>query len=102
MSLENIVTDQLRNAVASMVVSGAKSLARHNKRAAEMLGKIEGFGKRVQEHNNFLDDLIAVIKPALHLAHDILEHFFPSYMHIIDWVCDLVKEIGADLMGAAI
>lgn len=99
MSLETIVTDQLRDAVASMIVSGAKSLARHNKRAAELLDKVEGFGKRVQEHNNFLDDLIAVIKPVLHLAHDVLEKFFPSYMHVIDWVCELVKEVGEELIA---
>ena len=99
MSLETIVTDQLRDAVASMVVSGAKSLARHNKRAAELLSRVEGFGKQIQEHNNFLDDLIAVIKPVLHLAHDILEKFFPTYMHIIDWVCELIKEVGEELIA---
>lgn len=99
MSLETIVTDQLRDAVASMIVSGAKSLARHNKRAAELLSKVEGFNAKIQEHNNFLDDLIAVMKPILHLAHDVLAKFFPSYMHIIDWVCDLVKEVGEELIA---
>ena len=99
MSLETIVTDQLRDAVASMIVSGAKSLARHNKRAAEMLSKVEGFNAKIQEHNNFLDDLIAVMKPVLHLAHDVLAKFIPSYMHIIDWVCELVTEVGEKIIA---
>lgn len=99
MSLESIVTDQLKDAIASMVVSGAKTLGRHNKRAAELLSKVEGFEKRVQDHNNFLDDIIAIIKPALHLAHHILEKFIPSYMHIIDWVCELIKDVGEGLVA---
>jgi hypothetical protein len=99
MSLESIVTDQLKNAIASMIVSGTKTLARHNKRAAELLSKVEGFSKKVSDHNNFLDDIIAIIKPALHLAHEVLEKFIPSYMHIIDWVCELVKEVANELVG---
>lgn len=99
MSLETFATDQIKDAIATMIVGGVKSLARHNKRAAELLTSVEGFGKKIQEHNNFLDDLIAVIKPVLHLAHDVLEKFFPSYMHIVDWVCELIKEVGEELIA---
>lgn len=99
MSLETFASDQLRDAIASMVVSGFKSLARHNKRAAELLNSVNGFSKKIEEHNSFLMDLIEVIKPALHLAHGVLEKFFPSYIHIIDWVCDLVKDVGEELIA---
>lgn len=98
MSLETIITDKLREAVASMIVSGVKSIARHNKRAAELLDDIKGFDKKINEHNNFLDDLVEIIKPVLHLAYEVLESFFPQYMHIIDWVCDLVKDVGEEII----
>lgn len=97
----DILKEQAQEVVSNLVVGAVKSLARHNKRAAEILIKAQDYAKKLQEHNNFLDDVIAILKPALHLAHSILEKFFPGYMHIIDWVVELCKDVVSDLVKPA-
>jgi len=91
--MNEILENELKSVVVSMVSGAVKSLARHNKRAAEILTKAKEWTDKLEEHNSFLDDIIAIIKPALHLAHSILEKVLPSYMHIIDWVIDICTKV---------
>ncbi len=95
--MENLIESQVIDVVGNLVVGAVKSLARSNKRGAALLSKLEGFDKSVKEHNEFMDSIIAVLKPALHLAHEILAKFLPGYMHIIDVVAELCKDIYAGL-----
>lgn len=99
--MEAFVKEQLNKTVSDLIVGAVKSIARHNKRAAELLMKAQEFGKRIQEHNNFLDDIIAIIKPALHLAHSILEKILPGYMHIIDWIIEICQDVASGLSSPA-
>jgi hypothetical protein len=91
--MENLIESQVIDVVGNLVVSGIKSIARHNKTGAALLNKIEVFDKRIKEHNEFLDSIIAVIKPALHLLRDIIVKVLPGYVHIIDLVAELCKDV---------
>jgi hypothetical protein len=92
--LKDISQDEIKNAATSMIVSTVKSIARHNKRAAELLLKAkELIDPNVEKHNSFLDDILQILKPVLHIAHSVLENLFPSYMHIIDWVIGIFTEV---------
>ena len=91
--MNSLVENELQKVVVSMVSGAVKSLARHNKRASEILLKAQEWTKQLEEHNSFLDDIVAILKPALHLAHSILEKVCPSYMHIIDWVIDICTKV---------
>jgi hypothetical protein len=99
--MDALQKEQLAEMVGTLVVGAVKSIARHNKRAGEFLMKVEEWGTELQaKHNNFLDDLIAILKPALGIAHGILEKLFPSYMHIVDWIIELCKDVYNDLTAA--
>lgn len=91
--MNTILDTELKHVVVTMASGAIKSLARHNKRAAEILTKAKEWTDKLEEHNNFLDDLVAIIKPVLHLAHSILETVCPSYMHIIDWVIEICTKV---------
>jgi hypothetical protein len=96
--LKDITQDELKHVASSMIVSTVKSISRHNKRAAELILKAkEILNGDAEQHNSFLDDVIQIIKPVLHIAHSVLENLFPSYMHIIDWLIELVSEVAATI-----
>lgn len=96
--LASISQEELKNVASSMIVSTVKSIARHNKRAAEIILKAkELLAPEVEEHNTFLDDVLQIIKPVLHIAHSVLESLFPSYMHIIDWLFELFNQVIVEL-----
>jgi hypothetical protein len=99
--MDNLIEKQVEEAVSNMIVGAVKSLARHNKTAASLLTKVTGLDKKVAEHNEFLDDLIAILKPALHLAHGVLATLLPGYLHIIDWVTELCKDVYAGVTASA-
>lgn len=95
--MENLIESQVVDALGNLVVGGIKSIARHNKTGAALLNKVVDFDRRVKEHNEFLDAILAVLKPALHLAHEIIAKFLPGYIHIIDLVAELCKDVYAGL-----
>jgi hypothetical protein len=100
-NMENMIESQVIDVVGNLVVGAVKSLARTNKRGAALLSKLENFDKNIREHNEFMDSIVAVLKPALHLAHEILAKFLPGYMHIVDVIVELGKDIYAGLTSPA-
>ncbi len=93
--MENLIESQIIDALGNLVVGGIKSIARHNKTGAALLNKVVDFDKRVKEHNDFLDAILAVLKPAMHLAHEIIAKFLPGYVHIVDMAAELCKDVYA-------
>lgn len=91
--MENLIESQLIDVVGNLVVSGIKSIARHNKSGAAILDKVIAFDKNIKEHNEFLDSIIAVIKPALHLSREIIVKTLPGYVHIVDLVAELCNDV---------
>lgn len=99
--MDNLIEKQVEEVVSNMVVGAIKSLARHNQTAASLLIKLDGFNKKIAEHNEFLDDIIDILKPVLHLAHGILATFLPGYVHIVDWVIELCQDVYAGVVTPA-
>ena len=91
--MDNLIESQVETVVSNMVVGAIKSLARHNKTAASLLLKAGDISKQIAEHNEFLDDIIDILRPVAHLAHSILAKFLPGYVHIVDWVIELCQDV---------
>jgi hypothetical protein len=91
--MDNLIESQITDVVSNMVVGAIKSLARHNKTAAALLIKAADLDKRIKEHNEFLDDIIDILRPVAHIAHSILAKFLPGYVHIVDWVIELCQDV---------
>lgn len=95
--MNEVIKQNLEQVAADMIVSAIKSVARHNKRAAELLNKTKNWANELNDHNSFLSDLINILSPVIGIVHSFLEKIFPAYVHIADWIYELLNDIAKGL-----
>lgn len=91
--MESILESQAIDVLSNLVVGAVKSVARNNKRLAEILEDIKDLDTSIDNHAGFTDSIIAIIKPAISFLHDIISKFIPGYMYIVDLIIDLGQHI---------
>lgn len=95
--MNDVVSAGIEKVATEMIVGAIKSVARHNKRAAEILDKTNSWIKELNEHNSFLNDLINILSPVIGYAKGLLEKLFPAYVHIADWIYQLITDVASGL-----
>jgi hypothetical protein len=100
--MENLIEDQVIDVLGNLVVGGIKSIARHNKTGAAIVNKMINFDKNIREHCEFMDSIIEVLKPAMHLSHEIIGKYLPGYVHIVDLAAELCKDVYQGLVAQPI
>jgi len=95
--MNDALSTGIEKVAAEMIVGAIKSVARHNKRAAEILDKAKAWTNEFNEHNSFLSDLVNILSPVIGLAKGLLEKIFPAYVHIADWIYQLITDVASGL-----